>query len=237
MPAFGWRECGLRGRTADKRETTCGFLPLANHPLSLRTRCARKSQWRLPSAAQLPLRQAGDWLPPGGRDDLGAPNWALGRSVAFTRTTGTSLTSPALPPRCQAQNRTAAILSQSKFFHRMWTNLFAVAGIREHPPAGVIRKRGRSAPSCARGGRAGRIPAREARALSPPPFKANPGRALRAPTGTNHSIPACAPCAQKQERPDFRPAAPAIKGRIESRKQEHVGGSYAFHVYYNKLEL
>lgn len=42
---------------------------------------------------------------------------------------------------------------------------------------------------------------------------------------------------KKQERPDFRPAAPAIKGRIESRKQEHVGGSYAFHVYYNKLEL
>src|SRR5699024_12425891 len=32
---------------------------------------------------------------------------------------------------------------------------------------------------------------------------------------------------KKQERPDFRPAAPAIKGRIESRKQEHVGGSYA----------
>ena len=97
----------------------------------------------------------------------------------------------------QAKNETAAMLSQSKFFHRMWTNLFAVAGIREHPPAGVIRKRGRSAPSCARGGRAGRIPAREARVLSPPPFKANPGRALRAPTGTNHSIPACAPCAQK----------------------------------------
>ena len=35
---------GVRGRTAGKRETTCGFLPLVNHPLSLRTRCARKSQ-------------------------------------------------------------------------------------------------------------------------------------------------------------------------------------------------
>ena len=41
----------------------------------------------------------------------------------------------------------------------------------------------------------------------------------------------------KQEQPDFRPAAPAIKGRIESRKQEHVGGSYAFHVIYNTGEL
>ena len=59
-------------------------------------------------------------------------------------------------PRGQAQNRAAATLSQIKFFHRMWTNLFAVAGTREHPLAGVIRKRGRSAPSCARGGRAGR---------------------------------------------------------------------------------
>ena len=26
---------GLRGRTAGKRETTCGFLPLVNRPLSL----------------------------------------------------------------------------------------------------------------------------------------------------------------------------------------------------------
>ena len=45
-------------------------------------------------------------------------------------------------PRCQAQNRTAAILSQSKFFHSMWINLFAVAGSHERLPAGVIRKRG-----------------------------------------------------------------------------------------------
>ena len=51
-------------------------------------------------------------------------------------------------PRGQVQNRAAATLSQIKFFHSMWTNLFAVAGTREHPPAGVIRKRGRSAPSC-----------------------------------------------------------------------------------------
>ena len=50
----------------------------------------------------------------------------------------------------------------------MWTNLFAVAGIREHPPAGVIRKRGRSAPSCAQCGRAGRIPVRPAWADHPP---------------------------------------------------------------------
>ena len=47
---------------------------------------------------------------------------------------------PRLPG--QAQDRTAATLSQIKFFHRMWTNLFAVAGSRGHPPAGVTHKRG-----------------------------------------------------------------------------------------------
>ena len=55
-------------------------------------------------------------------------------------------TAPRLPG--QEQDPTAATLSQIKFFHSMWTNLLAVAGTREHPPAGVIRKRGRSAPSC-----------------------------------------------------------------------------------------
>ena len=49
-------------------------------------------------------------------------------------------------PRGQAQNPTAATLSQIKFFHSMWINLFAVAGSHERLPAGVIRKRGRSAP-------------------------------------------------------------------------------------------
>ena len=71
-------------------------------------------------------------------------------------------------------------------------NLFAVAGIREHPPAGVIRKRGRSAPSCAPVARSDtapaarrrRNPAREARALPVRLFKAkSSGRALCAPTG------------------------------------------------------
>ena len=66
-------------------------------------------------------------------------------------------------PRGQAQNRAAATLSQIKFFHRMWTNLFAVAGSCELPPAGVIRKRGRSAPSCAPVARSDTVPAREAR--------------------------------------------------------------------------
>ena len=70
-------------------------------------------------------------------------------------------------PGVRRKNATAATLSQIKFFHSMWTNLFAVAGSREHPPAGVIRKRGRSAPSCAQCGRAGA------------PFL---GRAMRAPT-------------------------------------------------------
>ena len=33
-----------------------------------------------------------------------------------------------------------------KFFHSMWTNLFAVAGSRKHPSAGVIDKRGTRPP-------------------------------------------------------------------------------------------
>ena len=44
--------------------------------------------------------------------------------------------------RGQVQNRAAATLSQIKFFHSMWINLFAVAGSHERLPAGVIRKRG-----------------------------------------------------------------------------------------------
>ena len=228
--------CAAALRARGRQPAVFSLLSITLFPLGRAARVKVSDAFRLPPNCHCDRQGIG--CHPRGRDDLGAPNWALGRSVAFTRTTGTSLTSPALPPRCQAQNRTAAILSQSKFFHRMWTNLFAVAGIREHPPAGVIRKRGRSAPSCARGGRAGRIPAREARALSPPPFKANPGCALCTLCGGKPLDSClCAYAHKKQERPDFRPAAPAIKGRIESRKQEHVGGSYAFHVYYNKLEL
>ena len=33
---------------------------------------------------------------------------------------------------------------KANFFHSMWKNLFAVASIRVHPPAGVTRKRGQS---------------------------------------------------------------------------------------------
>ncbi len=61
-------------------------------------------------------------------------------------TTGEGLTSPAPPPRGQAQNPPAATLSQIKFFHSMWTNLFAVADTHEHPPAGVIRQGGEVPP-------------------------------------------------------------------------------------------
>ena len=49
----------------------------------------------------------------------------------------------------QAQSFSAATLSQIKFSHRMWTNLFAVAGTREHPMAGVIHKRGQGPLLCA----------------------------------------------------------------------------------------
>ena len=139
--------------------------------LSPSGRAARvKALSRFAAAAHLLLQYGGKWLPPRRgavpfeaplrrARRLGAPNWPgprprrakLGtrperRLHANNRHRPYIASSPA--SRGQAQNRTAATLSQIKFFHSMWTNLFAVAGTCEHPPAGVIRKRGRSAPSC-----------------------------------------------------------------------------------------
>ncbi len=115
-------------------------------------------------------------------------------------------------PRGQAQNPTAATLSQIKFFHSMWTNLFAVAGTRVHPPAGVIRKRGRSAPSCAQCGRAGRIPAHEVRAhLRPvgptPPLGAQCAPLRRSPVGA-------VPARRKRAPPSAKQAKSFHKGAI-----------------------
>ena len=91
---------------------------------------------------------------------------------------------PRLPG--QAQDRTAATLSQIKFFHRMWTNLFAVAGSRGHPPAGVTHKRGLR-PPLARPRRVG-APFL-ARRSTRNPLPARCGH-IRCPLGT---LPRCAP--------------------------------------------
>ena len=130
----------------------CGREGIGCHPVGAQCRLQHLSVGRDDSA-----RQTG----PG--HDLGAPNAAstpvgarIARPYACTRPerrlheNGERKPCIASSPasRGQAQNRTAATLSQIKFFHSMWTNLFAVAGTRAHPPAGVIRKRGRSAPSC-----------------------------------------------------------------------------------------
>ena len=69
-----------------------------------------------------------------------------GRSVAFTETTGEGLTSPAPPPPGSGAKLSRRDVIANKFFHRMWTNLFAVAGSCELPPAGVIDKRGSRPP-------------------------------------------------------------------------------------------
>ena len=79
-----------------------------------------------------------------------------GRSVAFTETTGEGLTSPAPPPPGSGAKPSRRDVIANKFFHRMWTNLFAVAGSCELPPVGVIGKRGSRPPSCPQCGRAGR---------------------------------------------------------------------------------
>ena len=187
-----------------------GFSPLANHPFSFRTRFARKSKLRFGIAARLPERVSRSGLLPrrGAHRAPDAPpdkehahrrlssRRGAHRAPVYQHPAGASpsckrqaqtLHRQHPRPRGQARNETVATLSQIKFFHRMWTNLFAVAGSRGHPPAGVIRKRGRSAPSCAPAprrrtfplsagrlfasrsaqcGRAGHISAREARALS-----------------------------------------------------------------------
>ena len=166
--------------------------------------------------------------------DLGAPNAAstpvgarIARPHACTRPErrlhGNGERKPCIDrspaSRGQAQNKTAATLSQIKFFHSMWTNLFAVAGTRVHPPAGVIRKRGRSAPSCAQCGRAGHIPAREAPAFSsvfsgeiPPGAQCAPLRPVRGlPLRQTGEIP------PQRRKPHFENLCPQAGGSFDRR--------------------
>src|SRR5699024_8962531 len=85
--------------------------------------------------------------------------------------------------RGQVRNQAAATLSQIKFFHSMWTNLFAVAGTREHPPAGVIRKRGAKCPLL--------YARRTQRHRTPPAKYGRTFALLRAPAGKNVPTAAC----------------------------------------------
>ena len=68
---------------------------------------------------------------------------APGRSVAFTETVSISLTSPALPPPGSgAKTKLSRHYRKSNFSTVCGQNLFAVAGTRDRPMAGVIDKRG-----------------------------------------------------------------------------------------------
>ena len=166
-----------------------GFSPLANHPFSLRTRFARKSKWRFGIAARPPQRVSKSGLLPR-RGAHCAPDAPPDKEHAHRRLSSRrgahrapthrhpAGASPSCKrqaqtlhrqhprPRGQAQNPAVATLSQIKFFHRMWINLFAVAGSRGHPPAGVIRKRGSRPPLVRLSRAATPFPTREARALS-----------------------------------------------------------------------
>ena len=51
-------------RRRHTRGETRSFSPLANHPVSFRTRCARKSKWHLPIAARPPQRVSKSGVPP-----------------------------------------------------------------------------------------------------------------------------------------------------------------------------
>ena len=81
---------------------------------------------------------------------------ASGRSVAFMETTGEGLTSPAPPPPGSGSKTSRRDVIANQIFPQYVDKFVCGRGHPRTSPAGVIRKRGRSAPSCARGGRAGR---------------------------------------------------------------------------------
>ncbi len=166
-PLPKWDEfaaCAAALRT--RRGQPGGFPLLANQPLSLRTRFARKSKWRFGIAARPPQRVSkSGLLPRRGAHRAPAYQHPAGASPSCKRQAQT-LHRQHPRPRGQAQNPAVATLSQIKFFHRMWINLFAVAGSRGHPPAGVIRKRGSRPPLVRLSRAATPFPTREARALS-----------------------------------------------------------------------
>ena len=111
---------------------------------------------------------------------------APGRSVAFMQTAGASQTSTAPPPPGSGARQNRRDVIANKFFHRMWTNLFAVAGSRGQPPAGVTHKRGLR-PPLARPRRVG-APFLACRSTRNP-LPARCGH-IRCPLGT---LPRCAP--------------------------------------------
>ena len=137
---FGKAEKRRCARQADKRGTTCGFLPLVNHPLSLfstrrtgraapllRTGTAAKivrgAEAENGSRRRYRLFPPEKWVHPvwrGCRESQHTPNSRACKIVAFTRTESASQTSVAPPPPGRARNAADATLSHRKFFHYMW---------------------------------------------------------------------------------------------------------------------
>ena len=142
VPAHRRRECGLRGRTAGKREETTSVSSLLSIPLfPFRARCARKGKCRFPVAARLLMRQAwygchprGSPLPRGVESALlvALGKWAV--NILALRT-------------LRAKR---ALICGSKC-RKSWTNILAPAHTEKGK--GVIRERGETLVSpllCAR---------------------------------------------------------------------------------------
>ena len=111
--------------------------------------------------------------------DLGAPNLAPGRSVAFMETTGEGLTSPAPPPPGSGSKTSRRDVIANQIFPQYVDKFVCGRGQPRPPPAGVIRKRGRSAPSCVPAPRRRTFPPVK-RGHSRPPFQAKSPRARTA---------------------------------------------------------
>ena len=165
---FGKAEKRRCARQADKRGTTCGFLPLVNHPLSLfstrrtgraapllRTGTAAKivrgAEAENGSRRRYRLFPPEKWVHPvwrGCRESQHTPNSRACKIVAFTRTESASQTSVAPPPPGRARNAADATLSHRKFFHYMWNKFGCGRGQPRTSLGGGDWQEGENPPSC-----------------------------------------------------------------------------------------
>ena len=132
--AGGNAACAAAPRTRGRQPAVFSLLPITLFPSGRAARVRVSDAFHLPPICYCDRQGVGC-------HPRGVHLYPAGASPSRKRWTQTLHRQHSCLPG-QAKNETAAMLSQSKFFHRMWTNLFAVAGIREPPPAGVTRKKG-----------------------------------------------------------------------------------------------
>ena len=158
--------CAATLRTRRGTPAVFPFLPI--NPIPFRTRFARKSKWRFGIAARPPQRVSKSGLPPqkGAQrapaqhpcevatiffrvltDNVRARIPAPGRSVAFMQTTSASLASTAPPPPGPGAKLNCRDVIANQIFPQNVDKFVCGRGQSCTSPAGVIRKRGRSAPS------------------------------------------------------------------------------------------